>query len=188
MKKFSCLLMLGIALIMSLGLVGCADIFAGEDGSSAEAPDAYTFTGPEYEIPALKGTIHLPDGYSVFESTDGFDALILPSDGSDVKVTIKVNDKIYDDANYAEIKIGEAQLYALNAVLGFGVADYDIIEGNGQRFFTFASKQDGDNVFTYATILDGHMVYVSMNTGDEPISEELQADLDYIAMSIQSEL
>ena len=189
MKKISCLLVLGIALVLSLGLVACADIFNGGDDTSANDAEEYIYVGTEYEIPALKGTIHVPDSYTLAESPDGSDALIIPSDGSDGgTITIKVNDKIYDDVYFAEIKKGEAELYALNAVLGNGVADYDFVEGNGHRFFTFASKQNGDNVFTYATILDGHMVYTSMNTGDEAISEDLKADLESIAMSIQSEL
>ena len=186
MKKIPSLSILAIALVLSLGLVGCADIFAAADPSFADGAETYSFTGPGYEIPALKGTVHLPDGYTVSELADGPDALIVSSDGTEI--TIRVNDKLYDDANYAEIKKGEAELYALNAVLGFGVADFDIVEGNGQRFFTFATQHDGVNVFYYATIIDGHMVYISMDTGDEPISDELKADLEYIAMSIQSGL
>ena len=184
MKKLPCLIAAGITLVLSLSLVACANIAINETDDA----ETYTYVGTEYEIDALKGTVHVPDGYGVSESANANEALIIPSGADSPTITIKVNDKIYDDVNFAEIKKGEAELYALNAVLGNGVADYDIVEGNGHRFFTFASKQDGSNVFSYATILDGHMVYVSANTGDEPISEELKADLESIAMSIQSEL
>ena len=184
MKKLSRALALAIALLLSLGLVACADTTADQP----EAPETYTYVGTEYEIAALEGTVHIPDGYNAPEAVSANEVLITPSTTDGREITITVNDKIYDDVNYAEIKKGDAELYALNAVLGYGAADFDIVEGNGHRFFIFASKDASGNLFHYATIIDGHMVYVSMNTGDEPISEELQADLENIAMSIQSNL
>ena len=184
MKTLFRTLALSIALLMSLGLVACADTAVDE----TDATETYTFTGIEYEVAALEGTVHVPDGYGAPQPAGENKALIAASDGSDVEIAITVNDKIYDDVNYTDIKKGEAELYALNAALGFGAADFDIVEGNGQRFFTFTSKEGADNVFHYATIIDGHMVYVSMDTGEEPITEEQQADLESIAMSIQSAL
>ena len=217
MKKLTRLMPLAIAFFIAFSLLGCAQIAQEGSGSANEERYAYAYVGTEYEIPALEGSVHVPDGYFIFVSeadvTDEAceslsadpeqlradvaacaaqgEALIVAAgtpyaDGR--SITIKVNEPIYDGIDYAEIKRGEAELYALNAALGFSAADFDIVEGNGNRFFVFASKQDGDNVFTYGTILGGHMVYLSMNTGDEAATEAQKADLEAIAFSIQSGL
>ena len=217
MKKLTRAIPLAISLLIMFSLLGCAQIAQEGSEPANEAHDSYAYVGAEYEIPALEGSVHVPDGYIVLASeadvTDEAceslsadpeqlradvtaraaqgEALIVAkgtpyADGRNI--TIKVNEPIYDGIDYAEIKRGEAELYALNAALGFSAADYDIVEGNGNRFFAFASKQDGDNVFTYGTILGGHMVYLSMNTGDEAATEAQKANLEAIAFSIQSGL
>ena len=174
------------AILMSLALPACAGTAPDSNASGSEVVQTRVLAGTDQEIPALEGSVTVPDGYVLQD-----ESTIVPADdpaGESFKITIKVNDKLYDDVNYAQIKRGEAELYALNAVLGFSASDYDIVEDGGQRFFCFASRQDGANVFTYATILDGHMVYVSANTGDAEISDAQRAALESIAFSIRSEL
>lgn len=182
MKTPSRFLLLATAILLSLALSACAGTVPDSNGSGSEVAQTRVLAGTEYEIPALKGSVTVPDGYVLQD-----EATIVSADGA-ATIAIKVNDKLYDDVDYAEIKRGEAELYALNAVLGFSASDFDIIEGDGQRFFAFASRQDGTNVFTYGTILDGHMVYVSANTGDAEITDAQRAALESIAFSIRSEL
>ena len=115
-KKLSFVPVLFAVLLLAFGLAACVDTAAND----ADTPEAYTYVGTEYDIPALEGTVHIPDGYNAPESVSANEVLITPTEADGPTITIKVNDKIYDDVNLAEAKKGEAELYALNAVLGFG--------------------------------------------------------------------
>ena len=184
MKTIKRLLVLGMALLLSFGLVACAGAAADEPADTETA----TFSGPEHEIPAIGATFHVPEGYSVSETEDANETLVVSPDADGPEITIQVNEQLYDDVNLSDISYAEAQLYALNAALGFGVADFDVIEEGGRRVFVMYVDRPSEHECRYGTIVDGHMVYVYANTGDEPITEAQRADLESIAMSIRSAL
>jgi hypothetical protein len=103
-------------------------------------------------------------------------------------IYLKVKDKKYDDITLAELSDADFKLFAGTVVLGFGVSDYETVEGNGLRFFVFNADQGMGNVLRFATVLNGHMIYLYVNTGKENPDEELVEMMTDMALSIEHDL
>lgn len=169
----------------------------------------------EYSVKALNGSIRVPNRYYVFGEDQDFteqmcedigvqfenmktamtllhgQTLIVPADvpyENCSKFFVRVKDKEYDDITLSELSMPEYNYIASLIVSSFGVKDYDTVEKNGLRFFVFTANQGLGDVLRYATILNGHMVYVYCEYGENTISEQQRADLEYIAVSIQHNL
>lgn len=178
----------------------------GQDNS--DSPDS-----ERYDIPALKGSVSIPNGYYVFAEDIPFtdqmcedigvkpdnmktgigmlqgQTLIVPADEpyetSEPHIYIKVKEKKYDDITLSDLSDSDYELLATTIVSSFGVTDYETVEGNGLRFIVFTANQGLGNVCRYATILNGHMIYIYISTGDSVITDQQRAVLNYIALSIR---
>lgn len=180
--------------------------FSSVDIAVPDSPDSY-----RCEIPKLNGSISVPNGYYVFGEdipyTDEMcraigselekmktaisfmqgSTVIAPANDPNFSIFLKVKEKKYDDITLSALSDAEYRLFAATVASGFGVNEFDTIEGNGLRFFAFLYENQG-NICRYATVLNGHMVYVYANTGSEPITREQRSVLEYIALSIQYDL
>ena len=166
----------------------------------------------EYQIEDLKGSVRVPNTYYVFGEQIPFtdqmcedigikrenmemvlsllqgQTLIVPNDEEYEEsdhIYIKVKEKKYEDITLSELPQAEFDSLASLIVSGFGVTNYEVVEGNGLRFFVFTANQGLGNVCRFATILNGHMVYVYENLGDKNMTEQQRSDLEAIALSIQ---
>ena len=182
--------------------------------TAAEAPEAEE-AGQRIEIKALDGSICIPDGYYAFSedlpyteemlrdinvAPANFEAampllqgqtIIVPAGepfSDSLTIYLKVKDKKYDDITLAELSDADFKLFAGTVVLGFGVSDYETVEGNGLRFFVFNADQGMGNVLRFATVLNGHMIYLYVNTGKENPDEELVEMMTDMALSIKHDL
>ena len=186
----------------------------GSESKTAASPNAKESSGTVYKISALKGSISVPDGYFLFSeehpctnqmcesigitpenmklkiSTLDGQALIVPSNQSylnSAKFYVKVKEKKYESITFSRLSKSDADLIASSVVGSFGVKDYKIVEGNGLRFFVFKYNIVGNN-YRYATIINGHMIYVYADTGNNSITTSQISDLESIALSIKSGL
>lgn len=169
-------------------------------------------SGTRVNIPRLKGSICVPECYYAlgedlpytdemlnkinikkenFEEALPFmqgQTLIVPADEpyeNSLHYRLKVKDKKYNDITLSELSLSDYNLLASTIVSSFNVNHYDTVTGNGLRFFVFNANQGLGNVCRYATILNGHMIYVYVNTGDNLITNEQQTLLESIALSIR---
>ena len=169
----------------------------------------------EYAVEKLNGSIRVPNGYYVFGEDIEFteqmcedigtsienvrkaipllqgQTLIVPSDeafAESVHFYLKVKEKKYDDITLSELPMSDYRTVASTIVSSFGVRDYETVEGNGLRFFVFTADQGLGAVLRYATILNGHMIYVYANNGNNTFTEQQKSDLEYIALSIRHSL
>ncbi len=218
-----------LALLIMLTLVACGGNQAANNTSSPEAntnlvsepatepseepaSEPIPESGTRVDIPRLKGSICVPDGYYALGEdlpyTDEMlsrinvrkqnfeeglpllqgQTLIVPADepyADSLHYYLKVKDKKYDDITLSELSLSDYDLIATTVVSSFKVDHYETVTGNGLRFFVFNANQGLGNVCRYATILNGHMIYVYVNTGDDVITKEQQALLESIALSIR---
>ena len=184
-----------------------------EESTSSSALDENG--GVEYDIASLNGSIRVPKGYYLFGEGVSFtdqmcqdigvtpdnmrsglsllqgQTLIVPSNepySDSFHIYIKVKEKKYDDITLSELSLSEFEQLASMVVESFGVSDYEMVEGNGLRFFVFTANLGFGDVCRYATILNGHMVYVYAQAGNKPLTETQKKDLEHIALSIQHAL
>lgn len=182
---------------------------------ATETKDKWDTDSTEYSIERLNGSIRVPNGYHVFGEDQNFteqmcedigvrienmenaipmlqgQTLIVPAGepyADSVHFYLKVKEKKYDDITLSKLSISEYNMLASTIVSSFGVHDYDTVEENGLRFFVFTANQGLGDVLRYATILNGHMIYVYANIGENTLSEQQRSDLEYIAFSIQHAL
>ena len=186
-----------------------------EDSGMQQETDVSATDSQEYPVQKLNGSIRVPDGYYVF--AEGLDytsqmceainvstanmeralhllqgqTLIVPAGepyADSVHFFLKVKEKAYDDITLSELSMSEYNMIASAIVGSFGVHDYDTVEGNGLRFFVFSYNQGLGDILRYATIINGHMIYVYAQIGENTLSEQQRSDLEYIALSIRHAL
>lgn len=197
---------------------GLLDVFGSaadaQQEPAAEEPETEQ-AGERIEIKALDGSICIPDGYYAFSEDlpfteemlrdigverENFEAampllmgqtIIVPAGepfSESLTIYLKVKDKKYGDITLAELSEADYEFFAGTVVLGFGVSDYETVEGSGLRFFVFNADQGLGNVCRFATVLNGHMIYLYVNTGEEMPDEELMALMTDMALSIEHDL
>lgn len=169
-------------------------------------------SGTRVDIDMLKGSICIPEGYYAFGADlpytdemlrnigvlrENFEQalpllagqiLIVPANepyADSLHYYVKVKEKKYQNITLSELSSEEYNMLASAVVNSFHTDTYDTVTGNGLKFFVFNADMGMGNVCRYATILNGHMIYVYLNTGSEAITPEQQAVLESIALSIQ---
>lgn len=128
-----------------------------------------------------------PEGIQFRVSVTQNDTLIVPSDepySDSIQIVLRVKDKKYEGITLSELSDEDFTALAASIVYSFGVSDYEIAEGPGLKYIVFTYNNGLGNDYRFATILNGHMIYVYANTGSEQISDELKADIEYIALHI----
>ncbi len=168
-----------------------------------------------YDVSILKGSIMVPDTFNVYGEGIPYTDEMCLSQGMDpantrqalsildnqimiiladeqykditFKIYIRVKEKEYGDITLAQLDQENFDFMADGVTQSFGVDEYEMVEGNGLKFFAFENDLT-ENECRYATIIDGHMVYVFAQTGDKKLTDNQRKILEKIALSIKSDL
>ena len=178
---------------------------------SESASESIQEAGSRVEIASLKGSICVPDGYYALSEdlpyTDEMlksisinkqnleevlpllqgQTIIVPAGkpyADSLHYYIKVKEKKYENITLSNLSQSDYDFVASSVVSSFNVDQYETVTGNGLRFFVFNYNVGLGNTYRYATILNGHMIYIYVNTGDKTITKDQKNVLESIALSI----
>lgn len=153
---------------------------------------ALVLEGNTYILTALNAEITVAEEYSVYALNSGFteqmcqaqginsadkmtqylqlcgdDMYLLPNEDAFLDptfiVSVRIKEKDYGCENLKDLNALEFKQLAASLVAGFGVGEYTVYENDVAKYVVFNCKILEDEC-RYATILDGKMVYFTVQT------------------------